>query len=180
MCRCRCRYVQVQVCMYKCRCAGADAGVCTFRFWGHLKLGGYYNLLGFFFLPFFYSNFFSSLFFHFFSSSVFSFLFFFWGGGEYCMSICIWAYLEKWSPKGKSQCALWDLPFGGHFSRYFNQNLNLSAQRQHSRPLPLDTHPTCLCLGGVKFSLFNGWAPFWGPFPTSKNAFKPFCWFNIP
>ena len=39
-------------------------------------------------------------------------------------------------------------------------NLNLSAHRQHSRPLPVDRHPICLCLGDITFLLFNGWAPF--------------------
>ena len=34
----------------------------------------------------------------------------------------------------------------------------------------LDRHPACLCLGNVKFSLFTGWAPFWGKFPTIKNS----------
>ena len=55
-----------------------------------------------------------------------------------------------------------------------------SAQRQHYMPLPLDRHPTCLCLGDVKFSLFNEWAPFWGKFPTSKNSFKALFGLNIP
>ena len=41
-------------------------------------------------------------------------------------------------------------------SRYAHPNLNLSTQRQHSRPLPLDRHPTWLCLDVVKILIFNG------------------------
>ena len=39
-------------------------------------------------------------------------------------------------------------------------NFNLNTERHHSSLLPLDRHPTCLCLDIVNFSLFNGWAPF--------------------
>ena len=33
---------------------------------------------------------------------------------------------------------------------------------------------TCLCSGDIKFSLFDGWAPFRGQFPTSKNFLNQF------
>ena len=40
------------------------------------------------------------------------------------------------------------------------RNNYLNTTHQHCRPLPLDRHPTCLCLVDMKFSLFNGRAPF--------------------
>ena len=37
--------------------------------------------------------------------------------------------------------------------------------------LPVDRHPTSLCLVDGKFSLFNGWILFWGQFPSRYLTF---------
>ena len=42
-----------------------------------------------------------------------------------------------------------------------------STIRQHCRLLPLDGHPTCLCLDVMKFSLFNGGLKFSSEIPPS-------------
>ena len=43
-----------------------------------------------------------------------------------------------------------------------------------SRPLPLDRHPACLCLGGVKFSLEMGGPRFKVHFPPAKMLSNSF------
>ena len=85
-----------------------------------------------------------------------------------------WAYLEIKPQAAYSESALPYYAVGGFISRCAQSNLNLSTFRQHCRPLPLDRHPRCLCFVNVKFSLFNGWVPFWGKFPDSKKLWKAF------
>ena len=101
------------------------------------------------------------------------------GNGLECWCCALRFYLGELTWRSCPKSALWHFSFWGQFSRYAHPNWNLSAQRLHSRPLPLDRHPTCLCLGNVKCSLLNWWAQFWGQLPTSKNSLKPFVWLNI-
>ena len=54
----------------------------------------------------------------------------------------------------------------------------MSTERQHSSLLPLDRHPTWLCLDIMKFSLFNGGVKFSTGNPPSwmsKNFKKKLC-----
>ena len=63
--------------------------------------------------------------------------------------------------------------FPGAMAWNVHPNLNLSAHRQHVRPLPLDRHPTCLCLGNVKLSLFMGGPRFEVHFPPATHLWNP-------
>ena len=65
----------------------------------------------------------------------------------------------------------------GFFSRYVHPNWKRSTQRKHSSLLPLDWHPTSLCLDVVKFLLFNGVVKFYIENPPSWLS--KFLWNNF-